>query len=191
MTPSKRKMVRSFFYLNCINGSLQPTGGKAVIAWSLFLSKTQHFLCDLGLVHFFTLIYFKGLLCAACSAALKYMRQCPDTPHSSHFSVSAWVHFATSSWVPSYPLLTFLLPTLQPPSPAPNSPGSIKKPFIAFPAELDGPLCFYLTLHNYLPPHFLHSLILLCFWLSFPCWNGSHFLFIFVVPVPSSVPGIQ
>lgn len=136
MTPSKRKMVRSFFYLNCINGSLQPTGGKAVIAWPLFLSKTQHFLCDLVLVHFFTLVYFKGLLCAACSAALKYMRQCPDTPHSSHFSVSAWVHFATSSWVLSYPLLTpkftSLLPTLQPPSPAPNSPGSIKKPFIAF-----------------------------------------------------------
>lgn len=69
-------------------------------ARSLFLSKTQHFLCDLALLHLYTLMSCKDL-CAAWSAALAQVQVAvPCTCHTSPFSVSTGVHSATSSWSP-------------------------------------------------------------------------------------------
>lgn len=162
MTPSKRKMVRSFFYLNYINGSLQPTGGKAVIAWFLFLSKT--------LVSSVTRCWFTSLHSSISKAFVLPVQEHSSTCGSAltcltpAISVSTWVHFAIASWFLSYPLFTskfiFMIPTLQPPSPVLIPQVPLKKHLWLFPAELGGPLCFYLTLHNYLPLPSLHSLIL-------------------------------
>lgn len=71
-----------------------------MVARSLSLSKTQHFLYDLVLLHPFTHISCKDLSTAWSAALAQVQVAVPCTHHISLFLVSAGVHSATSSWSP-------------------------------------------------------------------------------------------